>query len=360
MNLIRQKQIEGLLKDISNLHIGSDVFNRDTSFTLGNPGVGEAHLDNTLAGNVTTLHINVRDTVAENRYLTLSEYQKYDTLIIKTKSGEISKYEITSISQAVDVSNEGHFILTLQHSFGYSSNFNQEILHYYFRKSAADELILQNKFNIISEENRALGAEAALQNQIDNLGTWNTGPQGPAGRDGGSGLIAMTMFENDTAADHLAYDVHYYQDTAADHLYAIAWDFGAKGMKYAKISFTIPDSGCVRVVFDGYLRDAGGTSECWMGLHTQMEHTQEPTYGWFQITKHFESDSYSLENAEWILRGLTPGEELTVWFHAVTTTSSGTQFLIGNQRTSPWSNADVPRPTVISVYDIDVTIKYNP
>ena len=328
MSLIRQKQIEGLLKDISNLHIGSDVFNRETSFTLGTPGVGEAHLDTSLAGNITTLYINVSDTTAENRYLILSEYQKYDSLIIKTQSGEISKYEINSIQSAVDTSYEGHFILTLQHSFGYSSNFNQEILHYYFRKSAADELITQNKFNILTEENRATAMEAALQNQINNLSTYNTGPQGPAGADGpqgaagadgpqgaagadgpqgaagengvdgGTGLLAMNMFENNTSADYLAYNVHYYGNSASNNFYCITWDFGVKGMKDARITFTVPDSGNVRVVFEGTLKDAGGTSECWMGLHDDEFNTTTPTYGWFQITKDAESSSHDLENVE--------------------------------------------------------------
>ena len=381
MSLIRQKQIEGLLKDISNLHIGSDVFNRDTSFTLGTPGVGEAYLDTSLAGNITTIHINVSDTIAENRYLVLSEYQKYDSLIIKTQSGEIAKYEINSIQSVVDSSYEGHFILTLQHSFGYSSNFNQEILHYYFRKSATDELITQNKFNILTEENRATAVEAALQNQINNLGTYNAGPQGadgpqgPQGADGengvdgtdgaqgamgSSGLLAMSMFENNTSADYLAYDVHYYGNSASNNFYCITWDFGVKGMKNASINFTVPDSGNVRVVFDGYLKDTGGNSECWMGLHDAEMHTTSPTYGWFQITKDAESYSYDLENVEWILRDLVPGEEVTVYFHAITTASSNMQFLIGNQRTTSWTNDDIPKPTTISVYNIDVTINYNP
>lgn len=357
MSLIRQKQIEGLLKDISNLHIGSDVFNRETSFTLGTPGEGEAHLDTDLAGNISTLYINVSDTIAENRYLTLSEYQKYDSLIIKTQSGEIAKYEIISIQSAVDVSYEGHFILTLQHSFGYSSNFNQEILHYYFRKSAADELIIQNKFNILSEESRATGAEAALQNQINNLSTSNAGPQGPMGS---SGLLAMNMFENNSAADYLAYNVHYYGNTASNNFYCITWDFGVKGMKDARITFTVPDSGNVRVVFEGTLKDAGGTSECWMGLHDSEFNTTSPTYGWFQITKDAESNSHDLENVEWILRDLTPGEDVTVYFHAITTSSSNMEFRIGNQRTTPWTNDDIPKPTIISVYNIDATINYNP
>ena len=393
MSLIRQKQIEGLLKDISNLHIGSDVFNRETSFTLGTPGVGEAHLDTSLAGNITTLYINVSDTTAENRYLILSEYQKYDSLIIKTQSGEISKYEINSIQSAVDTSYEGHFILTLQHSFGYSSNFNQEILHYYFRKSAADELITQNKFNILTEENRATAMEAALQNQINNLSTYNTGPQGPAGADGpqgaagengvdgpqgaagadgpqgaagengvdgGTGLLAMNMFENNTSADYLAYNVHYYGNSASNNFYCITWDFGVKGMKDARITFTVPDSGNVRVVFEGTLKDAGGTSECWMGLHDDEFNTTTPTYGWFQITKDAESSSHDLENVEWILRDLTPGEDVTVYFHAITTSLSNMEFRIGNQRTTAWTNDDIPKPTIISVYNIDATINYNP
>ena len=169
MNLIRQKQIEGLLNDNSNLHIGSDVFNRQTTFTLGIPGVGAAHLDSDIADEVTTLYINVRDNLTENRYIVLKEYQQYDTLIIKTKTGEIAKYEIDSILPEVDSSNEGHFILTLQHSFGYSSTLNQEILCYYFRKSASDELIQNNAASIALETSRATAVESSLQSQINNL-----------------------------------------------------------------------------------------------------------------------------------------------------------------------------------------------
>ena len=177
---------------------------------------------------------------------------------------------------------------------------------------------------------------------------------------GSSGLLAMSMFENNTSADYLAYDVHYYGNSASNNFYCITWDFGVKGMKNASINFTVPDSGNVRVVFDGYLKDTGGNSECWMGLHDAEMHTTSPTYGWFQITKDAESYSYDLENVEWILRDLVPGEEVTVYFHAITTASSNMQFLIGNQRTTSWTNDDIPKPTTISVYNIDVTINYNP
>ena len=162
MNLIRQKQIHKLEEDISSLYLGSDVFERSTTFSLGIPEEGEARLDSSNASQVTTLQIHTTDSVTGNRFVTLSEFQQYDTLIIKTKTGEIAKYEIDSILPEVDTSNEGHFILTLQHSFGYSNTLSQEILGYYFRKSASDELIENNSIAITLETNRALAAEALL------------------------------------------------------------------------------------------------------------------------------------------------------------------------------------------------------
>lgn len=141
MNNIRQKQIEDLVFDISRLYTASDVFNRDTTYTLGTPGEGNAQLDNQTANLVTTLYIHTKDDITGNRFKNLESFQKHDTLIVQTQSGEIIKYNILSIQSAVDSSNEGHFILTLQHSFGYSGNFSIEKMSYYFRRSASDDLI---------------------------------------------------------------------------------------------------------------------------------------------------------------------------------------------------------------------------
>lgn len=520
MNLIRKKQIEGLENDILSSKVGADIFTRNTFFSLGSPGLGEAHLDGDIADQITTLHINSSDDIG-NRYSMLKEFVQYDSLIIKTQSGNISKYLINSIEAVVDANNEGHFILTLQHSFGYNGTFEQSSLNYYFRKSATVDLIENEKVRAIAAENQIRALVTALSgssgtgnsntnfsttsqtNHINNIGgtltvdtglsyvggeyisiaafvdltniqtaivTDYTGDQltfthvsnngtydgdpwvinlssapgestsfsatsttlhsnnedgsltvgdglsyvggeyisisypedttavqiaivtdysggvltftnvsnnsnmlnhnnwiinlssapGTEGPIGSSGLLAMSMFENDTAADFLAYDVHYFQNTPADNFRCISWDFGAKGMKDARATFTVPSSGNVRVVFSGYIKDTGGSSECWMGLHDDEFSTTSPTYGWFQITKEAEAFSYDLENVEWILRDLTPGEEVTVYFHAITTASSSMQFLIGDQRTSPWGNDDIPKPTTIRVYNIDTTINYNP
>ena len=179
MNLIRQKQIHKLEEDISNLYLGSDVFKRFTVFSLGIPEEGEACLDSSEASLVTTLHIHTTDSITGNRFITLSEYQQYDHLIVNIGT-EVIKYEINSIQEAVDGTNEGHFILTLQHSFGYSSSLTSGEFTYYFRKSAADELIENNSIQITVERNRALAAEAleisrataaesSLQSQINSL-----------------------------------------------------------------------------------------------------------------------------------------------------------------------------------------------
>ena len=160
MNLIRKKQIEGLENDIFSSKVGSDIFTRSTSFSLGSPGVGEAHLDGDVADQITTLHINSSDEVG-NRYSILKEFVQYDSLIITTESGNISKYLINSIEAAVDGNNEGHFILTLQHSFGYNSTFEHSSLNYYFRKSAAVDLIENEKVRAIAAEN-SISASIAL------------------------------------------------------------------------------------------------------------------------------------------------------------------------------------------------------
>jgi len=141
MNNIKQKQIEDLVFDISRLYMASDVFNRETTYTLGTPGEGEAQLNNQTATSVTTLHIHTKDTLTGNRFKNLESFQKNDTLILQTQSGEIAKYNILSIQSVVDSSNEGHFILTLQHSFGYSGSFSIGKISYYFRRSASDVLI---------------------------------------------------------------------------------------------------------------------------------------------------------------------------------------------------------------------------
>lgn len=148
MSGIRQKQINDLVFDISSLYTGSDVFNRDTTYTLGTPLEGQAQLDSSNAALATTLHIHTKDSTIGNRFETLEDFQKHDTLIIQTSTGAIAKYEIKSIQSAVDLSNEGHFILTIQHSFGYSSTFQNEKMSYYFRRSASDVLIENLKAEI--------------------------------------------------------------------------------------------------------------------------------------------------------------------------------------------------------------------
>lgn len=156
MNKIKQKQIENLVFDISRLYNASDVFNRATSYTTGTPGGGEAQLDNQSASLATTLHIHTKDEFTGNRFHSLDSFQKDDTLVIHTQSGNIAKYNILSIQSVVDSSSEGHFILTLQHSFGYSGNFSVEELSYYFRRSASGELIQDLKAEL-----------ALLRNHID-------------------------------------------------------------------------------------------------------------------------------------------------------------------------------------------------
>ena len=171
MNSIKQKQIEDLVFDISRLYVGSDVFNRETTYTLGTPGEGEAHLDNQTANLTTTLIIHTKDSITGNRFTNLESFQKHDTLIIQTSSGDVAKYNIISIRSDVGSSNEGHFILTIQHSFGYSANFSTEKMSYYLRRSASDYLIPDLNAELTFFQNRIdvrLLMETMLRSDGDN------------------------------------------------------------------------------------------------------------------------------------------------------------------------------------------------
>ena len=162
MNLIKQKQIAELERDVFNSYFGSDVFIRNTVFSIGNVTSGEARFDSDTATDISTLHIHTNDSLIGNGYSILSEFSQYDTLILKSPNNNIAKYTINQISEDVDSDNEGHFILTLQHSFGYSTQFTSGNYTYYFKKLASEDLIEK----IEDEKIRALAAEGQLEASI--------------------------------------------------------------------------------------------------------------------------------------------------------------------------------------------------
>lgn len=162
MNLIKQKQIAELERDVFNSYFGSDVFIRNTVFSIGNVTSGEACFDSNTATDISTLRIHTNDSLIGNGYSILSEFSQYDTLILKSPNNNIAKYTINQISEDVDSDNEGHFILTLQHSFGYSTQFTSGNYTYYFKKLASEDLIEK----IENEKIRALAAESQLEASV--------------------------------------------------------------------------------------------------------------------------------------------------------------------------------------------------
>jgi hypothetical protein len=165
MSYIKKKQVLGLLEDLSILQYGTPTLKRSTSFS-GNPSTGEAILDSTGALNITTLKINTRDNFIGNSYSQLNDISEEDKLVIKDPNSEnLAIYSINNITSEVDSSYEGYFILTIQHSFGYNSTFNQGELIYYFRRvpsSSITELILD-------EQARAIAAEKTLEGMMLGL-----------------------------------------------------------------------------------------------------------------------------------------------------------------------------------------------
>lgn len=169
MGYIKKKQILGLKDDLTSLQYGLPILKRDTLFTGVAPLEGQAILDSNSASSVTELKLNVKDDVLGNTISDLEKYKTGDTLIIRDGStSEISSYEITSIDSStyVNSSNEGYFILTIQHSFGYSGTLSQDALHYYFRRDTSAIVDM-----VLGEQLRAQTAEYNLQGQILNIPT---------------------------------------------------------------------------------------------------------------------------------------------------------------------------------------------
>lgn len=169
MGYIKKKQVLSLENDLTSLQYGLPILKRDTLFSGIFPDEGQAILDSNSAASITELKLNVKDSILGNTISDLEKYKAGDTLIIRDEStSEISSYEITSIDSStyVNSSNEGYFILTIQHSFGYSGTLSQGALHYYFRRDTSAIVDM-----VLTEQLRAQTAEYNLQGQILNIPT---------------------------------------------------------------------------------------------------------------------------------------------------------------------------------------------
>ena len=170
MGWIKKKQVLGLDHDLGSLHFSSILLKRTTSFS-GNPGEGEATLDNQTATNITTVKINVKDSLIGNSYSQLEDITELNDLIIRNQeTGDIAIYSIQSITSEVNSSFEGYFILTVQHSFGYSNTFTSGELIYYFRgvtSASVIDLIEDQDAKIAANEAASLGRSLAFQQSVN-------------------------------------------------------------------------------------------------------------------------------------------------------------------------------------------------
>jgi len=204
--------------------------------------------------------------------------------------------------------------------------------------------VVQFRGNVL-QENFALAESASLDSSI---ATNNS-----------NRVIAITKIENNADSNAIC-NLHHFYNTPADTMKPVSWNINNATVP-AKISFTAPENGNVRVVMRTYFQDGGGTSESFIGLHNAFEDTKKPSEGWYQITKESEKNEHDLENIEFLLEGLTPGQSYTYYFVAITTQSSGVAFLAGKTSSNDWSNIDLAKPTTITAYDMgDVSIVTNP
>tara|TARA_A100001037_G_scaffold290408_1_gene303202 strand:+ start:3187 stop:3957 length:771 start_codon:yes stop_codon:yes gene_type:complete len=187
MSFVKKKQVYGLEGDIDNLHFGGNVFKRNTLLDNSNPSSGQASLNNTSADDVTEVRIHTNDSLIGNSYFFLNELIEGDKLVIKSGNNQFSIYTINSISSEIDTnSNEGYFILILQHSFGYASSLASGELVFYIRKSISAEIenttgdltnnlalitaeTANRKANDLAETIARANADTDLQNQITAL-----------------------------------------------------------------------------------------------------------------------------------------------------------------------------------------------
>lgn len=198
----------------------------------------------------------------------------------------------------------------------------------------------------VLQENVALAESASLDSSI---ATNNS-----------NRVIAMTKIENNSDSNAVCH-LHYHPDVPINTMRPISWNINNATVP-SKITFTAPENGNVRVVMRTYFQDAGANSESFVGLHNAFEDTTNPSEGWYQIVKESEKNEHDLENIEFLLEGLTPGQSYTYYFVAITThPTDEVAFLAGRTSSNNWSNIDLAKPTTITAYDMgNVSIVTNP
>ena len=160
---IKKKQVLGLLKDLAILQYGMPILKRSTLFS-GEPSQGEAILNTSSSAEITTVTIHTTDSFLGNSYSQLIDVSVDDKLIIKDEDDNVAIYSITNITNEVDSSNEGYFILTTQHSFGYNGAFPQGELIYYFRRVPSSSITE----SISTEAARVTSIESELKSDLDD------------------------------------------------------------------------------------------------------------------------------------------------------------------------------------------------
>ena len=203
----------------------------------------------------------------------------------------------------------------------------------------------KNRGNVL-QENVALAESASLDSSIATNDS--------------NRVIAMTKIENNSDSNAVC-RLHHYPDVPINTMRPISWNINNATVP-SKITFTAPENGNVRVVMRTYFQDAGVNSESFVGLHNAFEDTTNPSEGWYQIVKESEKNEHDLENIEFLLEGLTPGQSYTYYFVAITThPNNEVAFLAGRTSSNNWSNIDLAKPTTITAYDMgNVSIVTNP
>ena len=163
MGYIKKKQVLGLLEDLAVLQAGMPLLKRTVSFG-GNPVENQSTFESTDAEEIETVKIHTTDSTLGNSYSQLNDISVGDTLILKDENDNISIYKIDDITSEVDSSNEGYFILTVQHSFGYNGSFQEGEFIHYFRRVPSSSITQ----SIANEETRAISSEASIQSNLDN------------------------------------------------------------------------------------------------------------------------------------------------------------------------------------------------
>jgi len=203
-------------------------------------------------------------------------------------------------------------------------------------------LTLEQKLVALAQ---AIGADVkSITQQSQQAGP--TGPMGPSGK---NGILSITKL---TASNTVTYTV-----PTGTNFQAINLNSDSSN-RFAKITFIAPQGGSVllEMRFNGIILDI--ESRLQIGLSQSSSQTDSPEK-WYSINGDttYQAGQYS---AEFILNGLTPDQEYSYYFMAVSDVS-GTQIRCSNYSSSTYSSVDRPAPLLIFAYDLgDSQISTNP